>query len=106
MGSHSSFRVVGRSTGVPALPVAGEATGDVPRASMADADPGAIVDSPTSKRSTAKRMGAAASTGRADGLADEPGDGLAPIGEATALAPAPTPDGPGEAPGARIGVTV
>ncbi len=98
-GTHSSSRVVGRSTtAVPALPGAGEATGVLPRASMAAAEPGAMVDSPTSNRSTANRTGAAGSTASAELPGPTEDDGTP---DAAAEA-APEAD----AAGSRIGVTV
>src|SRR6476646_2573504 len=74
IGTHSSSRAVARAeAGVPwPLPVPGDADapGTTPRASIAAAEPGAIVDSSTSKRSTAKRAGAFGSTGSADGAGE------------------------------------
>ena len=61
---------------------------------MAAAEPGAMVDSSTSKSATAKRVGAFGSTGAGDedGEADEVARGVA--------------DGAPDAAGARCGVTV
>ena len=62
---HSSSRVVGRFREAAApVPVPGDAdaAGAWPSASMVAAEPGAIVDSSTSNRSTAKRTGANGST--------------------------------------------
>src|SRR3990170_1937661 len=74
-GAHSSSRALGRSAGT-APPVE-----PVPSASIAVADPGAMVDSPTSKRSTAKRVGAVGSTGGEVGepAGDGDGTGLAAV---------------------------
>ena len=76
IGTHSSSRAVGRAVaGGPRrsrVPGDAEAPARRPRASIAAAEPGAIVDSSTSNRSTAKRTGAFGSTGGADGAA-EPG---------------------------------
>ena len=60
-----------RSAGPP-VPGAADEAGATPSASMVAAEPGAIVDSSTSKRATAKRTGAYGSIGGADG-AGEPG---------------------------------
>ena len=88
----------GRAPGAPApRPGAGEAPGAVPRPSIREADPGAIVDSPTSNRSTANRVGAYGSTA-GGGLALAPPDGAAD-GGAEAL-------GAADASGSRTGVTV
>src|SRR6058998_1509287 len=80
----------------PAVAEGADAAGpSLPSASMADADPGAIVDSPTSKRFTANRTGALGSTGGrvpgGDPLGDESGDaaGLAAPPEAAGLAATP-----------------
>src|SRR6185295_5322271 len=91
IGTHSSSRVVGRSVAAPPVPPGvGEPTAVVPSASIAAAEPGAMVDSSTSNRSTAKRTGANGSCG---------GSGLA---EAPLAAPAEAP-GVAEGPGAELG---
>jgi len=82
----------------PALAGGADAAGPpVPSASMVAADPGAIVDSPTSKRLTANRTGALGSTGgrvpAGDPLGDSCGEAAALEGDAAGLA-AP-PDGAG-----------
>src|SRR6266508_40014 len=96
MTVHSSSRAGGR---VPASPVAcpplpAAAPLLVPSASRAVPDPGAMVDSPTSNRFTAKRTGA---RGSADRRA-VPGE-AAPLlpGDGAALAAAPLPPGVGSA---------
>src|SRR5436309_5069972 len=77
-----------------------------PSASIAAADPGAIVDSPTSKRLTANRTGALGSTGgrvpAGDPLGDESGDaaGLAAPPEVAGLAAPPEAAGLAATPGA------
>src|SRR6186997_3319696 len=104
IGTHSSSRAVARAVaGVPSsLPVAGDADapGTTPRASIAAAEPGAIVDSSTSKRSTAKRAGAFGSSGSADGVAEPLAVDVGRAVGADAL-----PEGPADAAGPRCGVT-
>src|SRR6187402_265999 len=118
-GTHSSSRVVGREVaagaGTPLAPGAGAPSGVVPRASIDAAEPGAIVDSLTSNRSTAKWTGASGSSG-GGGLADAPAAAPAPAdapaeggGVARAVGAAPLPalaDGSAAASGSGIGVTV
>ena len=71
MGTHSSSRVDGRAVARGARPYRARAdAAAAPRASIVAAEPGAIVDSSTSNRSTAKRTGAFGSTGGADGAAE------------------------------------
>src|SRR5918994_1659542 len=81
IGTHSSSRVVGRSVTSPLpLPLPGDGDASVvPRASMAATEPGAIDDSPTSNRSTAKRTGAKGSSGGTEPLGRGVADG-APLG--------------------------
>ena len=90
----------------PALAGGADAAGPpVPSASMVAADPGAIVDSPTSKRLTANRTGALGSTGGRVPAGDPPGDPAGdPLGdscgeaaalEADAAGLAAPPDGAG-----------
>src|SRR5688572_31584524 len=114
IGTHSSSRAVGRVVAGEPWPVAGpgdaEAPGPTPSPSIAAAEPGAIVDSSTSKRATAKRTGAFGSTGCSDGAAEPPGPadapGLAPVvGVGRAVGPEPLPDGAAADAGARCGVT-
>src|SRR6266542_1852850 len=107
MTVHSSSRAGCR---VPASPVAcpplpAAAPLPVPSASRAVPDPGAMVDSPTSNRFTAKRTGARGSADRRvppEAAALLPGDGAAlaaaplPPGVGSALAPA-EPPGTGDA---------
>ncbi len=71
---------------------------------MAATDPGAMFDSPTSKRSTAKRTGAFGSTGTAGAAADPDGRALA-RGVGSGLL-TPLADGFVDASAGRIGVTV
>src|SRR6476661_954714 len=106
IGPHSSSRVVGggSTAATPPLPGDAEAPGSPdgpatpPRASMAATEPGAMVDSSTSNRSTAKRTGAFGSAGGDDGVAepgtvDPAGVGLATaVGRALAMAPWTEPD--------------
>src|SRR5262245_46659461 len=66
IGTHSSSRVVVAAAGVPPPRGSPGAVGADPRASMPATEPGAIVDSLTSNRSTAKRTGASGSTGAGD----------------------------------------
>ena len=111
IGTHSSSRVVGRSVVAPVpSPGAGDPLAVVPSASMVAAEPGAIVDSSTSNRSTAKRTGAMGSSG--GGLPAAPAEvagEAADDGLAWGLAAEPwpaLPDGAAEASGSVIGVTV
>src|SRR5436190_8160038 len=123
-GPHSSSRAAGRSV-VDPDPVPGDAPADapgdaageglrdppeafgdgagdepfgpVPRASSVAAEPGVIVDSPMSKRSTAKRTGAAGSIGgrlaAGDSLAPDPLDPLDGPGVTAAGVPTGLADG-------------
>ena len=72
---------------------------------MAAAEPGAIVDSSTSNRATAKRTGAFGSTGGADGAASRRGGGragLAVVDVGRAVGAGALPDGAADAAGAEV----
>src|SRR5919106_6964248 len=91
IGTHSSSRAGGRSaTGAPPAPGSPDAPGTaatLPSFSSAAADPGAIADSATSKRSTANRIGA---SGSAPGGGREPdalADGRDVVGDGAAGSP-------------------
>jgi hypothetical protein len=77
---------------------------------MAATEPGAIVDSSTSKRSTAKSTGAFGSTGGGDDAAALPAVEApalaAVVGVGRAVGPEPVPDGAAEDVAARCGVTM
>src|SRR4051812_41138013 len=106
IGTHSSSRAVGRVAAGDPWPPPGPGEAEVPdptpRASMAATEPGAMVDSSPSKRSTAKRTGACGSPAGADGTAEPPAAAAAPglpavVGVGRAVAPVPLPDGAAEA---------
>src|SRR5256885_521290 len=113
MGIQSSSRAAGRVAiaSLPPEPLPAEPPGPMagrPRSSSTRFAPGAMADSSTSKRSTAKRDGAA-------GSAPTPRGGPLAAGDALPLAPvrgdadAPAfeePEGPCDAAGERIGVAV
>src|SRR3954447_10405287 len=116
IGIHSSSRVVDRSgamapDGAAFEPGAADEPAARPSASIVAAEPGAIVDSSTSNRSTANRTGAYGSSGGADPpatIAPEP-PGADPTGRSDADGTAP--DGadegvPDEAAASLTGVTV
>jgi hypothetical protein len=98
IGIHSSSRAFGRSTG-GAPPVALPVPWLVPSAASLAGSPGAMTDSSTSRRSTAKRVGVPASGGRKVGAPS-----LAGGVDATDPADDPT-DGAAEASGSVSGLT-